>query len=327
MIREVLNMDAILHKIGSLGIIPVVKIDNAGDAVPLGKALIDGGLPAAEITFRTEAAEAAIRSITKEYPDLLVGAGTILDIEQTKRAVDAGAKFIVSPGFSRPLVEYCLKERIPVTPGCSNPSDMTEAVLCGLEVVKFFPSEACGGINALKAMSAPFGSLKFMPTGGIDPKNLMSYLSFDKVLACGGSWMVREQLVNEGRFDEITRLTAEAVRLMLGFELAHIGINAKNADESLLLAEKLSYMFGFPLKQGNSSNFSGTSFEIMKRPGRGQHGHIAMRTNSLVRAAAYLERNGAELDISSINGTLEQASAVYLRNEIGGFALHLLQKK
>lgn len=320
-------MNDILGRLGRLGIIPVVKIDNAEDAVPLGKALLDGGLPAAEITFRTDAAEAAIRAITKEYPDFLTGAGTILSVEQAKRAVDAGAKFVVSPGFSKPLVEYCLERQIAVIPGCSNPSDMTEAIQCGLEVVKFFPAEACGGINALKAMSAPFGSLKFMPTGGIDAKNMMSYLSFDKVLACGGSWMVREQLLKEGRFDEIMRLAAEAVQLMLGLELAHVGINTENADESLLVAEKLSFLFGFPIKQGNSSNFSGTAFEIMKGLGRGQHGHIAVRTNSLVRAAAYLERNGAKLDMSSVKGALEQASSVYLKDEIGGFALHLLQKK
>ena len=247
----------IIKKIGELGIVPVVKIDDAKDAAPLAEALIKGGLPVAEITFRTAAAEEAIRNITGSVPDILVGAGTVLSIEQVKRAVDAGAEFIVTPGLNPRVVEYCVREQIAVTPGCSNPSDIEKALEFGLDVVKFFPSEASGGIKTLKAISAPYSMVRFIPTGGINADNLVEYLSFSKVLACGGSWMVKDELIRKGNFDEITRLTREAVNLMLGFDLAHIGINAADAQEALEVSKKFSSIFGLPLKEGNSSNFRG----------------------------------------------------------------------
>ena len=231
-------MNEILKKVGELGIVPVVKIDNAADAVSLGKALIDGGLPCAEITFRTAAAAEAISNISKAFPDMLVGAGTVLNVEQAKRAVDSGSKFIVSPGFNSTVVDYCVQNNIPITPGCSNPSDIEMALGFNLEVVKFFPAEAFGGLNTLKAMSAPYGMVKFIPTGGIDTKNLNEYLAFPKVLACGGSWMVKDDLIKSGNFAEITRLTREAMSLMLGFELAHIGINMPDADSSLAVTKQ-----------------------------------------------------------------------------------------
>lgn len=320
-------MNEILKKIGDLGIVPVVKIDNAADAVPLGKALIDGGLPLAEITFRTEAAAEAIGNIVKAYPEMLVGAGTVLNVEQAQRAIKAGAKFMVSPGFNPAVVEFCVKKDIPITPGCSNPSDIEKALGFDLEVVKFFPAEAFGGISTLKAMSAPYGMMKFIPTGGIDAKNIVDYISFNKVLACGGSWMVKDELIKKGDFAEITRLTREAINLIMGFELAHIGINMPDADSSLAVTKKFTEMFNFPLKEGNSSNFAGTGIEVNKSIGLGKNGHIAIRTLSIPRAIAYLERKGFSVDLSTAKGPAGGPMvAVYMKDEIGGFAIHLLQK-
>ena len=207
-------MNEVMRKIGELKLVPVVKIDDPKDAVPLGKALMAGGLPVAEITFRTEAAEEAIRNLAVELPELMVGAGTVLKILQVQRAVDAGARFIVSPGFNPRVVDYCVENGIPVTPGINSPTGIEMALERDLEVVKFFPAEASGGMKMLKAMSAPYGGVKFIPTGGIGKDNMMSYLADKSVLAVGGSWIVASDLISAGRFDEITALVREAVELI-----------------------------------------------------------------------------------------------------------------
>jgi len=321
-------MNKILKIIGDYGIVPVVKIDNADDAKPLAKALLEGGLPIAEITFRTEAAEQAIRNITGEFPEMLVGAGTVLNVEQAERAINAGVKFIVSPGFNPKVVQYCIDKNVPITPGCSNPTDIEMALDFGLETVKFFPAEAFGGLKTLKAMSAPYGMMKFIPTGGINAKNINDYLAFNKVLACGGSWMVKSDLTASGNFAEITRLTKEAVNVMLGFDLAHVGINMPDADSSISVTKKMSEIFNFSLKEGNSSNFAGSGIEVNKSMGLGKNGHIAIKTNNINRAIAYLERRGIAVDMSTAKGPAGGPMvAVYLKDEIGGFAVHLLQKK
>ena len=194
-------------------VVPVVVLDDADDAAPLAEALIKGGLPCAEVTFRTEAAEESIRIMNKKYPDMLVGAGTVLTTEQVDRAVAAGAKFIVSPGFDPEIVDYCLEKKIPVFPGCISPSEVAQAVKRGLKVVKFFPAEQAGGLAMLKAMAAPYTMLKFMPTGGINTKNLKEYLGFSKILCCGGSWMVKGDMIKNKEFDKITEMTKEATEL------------------------------------------------------------------------------------------------------------------
>ncbi len=207
-------MNAVLEKLGQMRIVPVVAIHNASDAQPLALALMEGGLPCAEITFRTDAAEEAIKAMAT-IDNMLVGAGTVLKVDQVKTAVDAGASFIVSPGFNPKVVEYCVKNNIPVTPGISNPTDIEMALDFDLEVVKFFPAEAFGGLKTLKAMSAPYHMVKFIPTGGINADNLVSYLEFPKVLACGGSWMVKADLINEGKFEEISCLTRKAMDIAM----------------------------------------------------------------------------------------------------------------
>ena len=193
------------------GVVPVVVLNDAKNALPLAKALVEGGLACAEVTFRTDAAEESIRLMSEAYPEMLVGAGTVLTIDQVNRAVKAGAKFIVSPGFDPEIVDYCLEHNIPVLPGCITPSEVAQAVKRGLKVVKFFPAEQAGGIAMIKAMAAPYTMVKFMPTGGINTKNLADYLSCDKILCCGGSWMVKGDMIKAGEFDKITAMTKEAV--------------------------------------------------------------------------------------------------------------------
>ncbi len=204
----------VAETIQKMGVVPVVVLNDAKDAAPLAKALVEGGLPCAEVTFRTDAAEESIRIMANEFPEMFVGAGTVLTIDQVDRAVAAGAKFIVSPGFDPEIVDYCLEKDIPVFPGCITPSEVAQAVKRGLKIVKFFPAEQFGGVATIKAMAAPYVGLKFMPTGGVNAKNLESYLSFDRIIACGGSWMVSGALVKEGKFDEIKALTKEAVELV-----------------------------------------------------------------------------------------------------------------
>ncbi|MBP5358394.1 MAG: bifunctional 4-hydroxy-2-oxoglutarate aldolase/2-dehydro-3-deoxy-phosphogluconate aldolase [Treponema sp.] len=203
-------MNETLKKIGDTGIIPVVVLNRVEDAEPLAESLIKGGLPCAEVTFRTDAAEESIRAIAKKFPDMFVGAGTVLTVEQADRAVDAGACFIVSPGLNPKVVEHCLKKNYPITPGIMTPSELEIALGFGLDVVKFFPAENAGGLKMIKAISAPYTMMKFMPTGGINTTNVREYLACDKILACGGSWMVKGDLVKAGAFDEIERLTREA---------------------------------------------------------------------------------------------------------------------
>ena len=206
-------MKTIAEQFYEYGVVPVVVLEEAKDALPLAKALVEGGLPCAEVTFRTEAAEESIRLMSEKYPEMLVGAGTVLTTKQVDRAAAAGAKFIVSPGFDPEIVDYCLEKKIPVFPGCITPSEVAQAVKRGLEVVKFFPAEQAGGVAMIKAMAAPYTMVKFMPTGGISAKNLKDYLSFGKILCCGGSWMVKGDMIRNGEFDKIREMTKEAVEL------------------------------------------------------------------------------------------------------------------
>ena len=206
-------MSDLSARISAFGVVPVVVLNDPAEAAPLANALLKGGLPVAEVTFRTDAAEESIRIISRDYPDILVGAGTVLTTEQVDRAVAAGAKFIVCPGFDPEIVDYCIAKEIPIFPGCTTASEVAWGVKRGLKVLKFFPAEQCGGVATIKALCAAYVGIKFMPTGGIGPKNLETYLACDKILCCGGSWMVKGDLIKAGKFDEIEQLTKEAVAL------------------------------------------------------------------------------------------------------------------
>ncbi|MGB3904414.1 MAG: bifunctional 4-hydroxy-2-oxoglutarate aldolase/2-dehydro-3-deoxy-phosphogluconate aldolase [Anaerolineae bacterium] len=207
-------MQETLDILGDLGLVPVVAIERAEDAVELGRALLAGGLPCAEITFRTAAAEEAIRNIASSLPDITLGAGTVLTVDQADRAVSAGAQFIVSPGFNQKVVDWCVQNEIPVTPGVATPTEIDMALDKGLDILKFFPAEALGGIRTLKAIAAPYVGVKFIPTGGINLDNLADYLAHPSVHCCGGSWLVKSNLIAQGRFDEITQLAHEAMSVV-----------------------------------------------------------------------------------------------------------------
>ncbi|MBN1119802.1 MAG: bifunctional 4-hydroxy-2-oxoglutarate aldolase/2-dehydro-3-deoxy-phosphogluconate aldolase [Anaerolineae bacterium] len=207
-------MNDVLNQIEQFGVVPVVAIENADHAPGLGRALIDGGLPCAEITFRTAAAADAIQRIASAYPEMLVGAGTVLTVEQAQKAADAGARFIVTPGFDAAVVDWCIGHNMPVTPGVMTPTEINMALNKGLNVLKFFPAEAAGGIKTLKAIGGPYGGVRFIPTGGISPANLADYLALPMVVACGGSWLVKKQMIAAGEFGKIAELTAEAVEIV-----------------------------------------------------------------------------------------------------------------
>ncbi|MBQ8646649.1 MAG: bifunctional 4-hydroxy-2-oxoglutarate aldolase/2-dehydro-3-deoxy-phosphogluconate aldolase [Oscillospiraceae bacterium] len=315
-------MNEIIQRIYEIGIVPVIAIDDADKAVPLARALVRGGLPAAEVTFRTAAAEEAIRRIVAEVPEMLVGAGTVLTKEQADRAIAAGVKFIVSPGFNPEITRYVIDKGMLMMPGTATPGEMEQAMSMGLDVVKFFPAEQNGGVAKLKAVAAPYAGLRWMPTGGVNAKNLMDYLSFDRIIACGGTWMVKKDLIDNEQWDEIEALTRQAVQTMLGFELMHVGINTDNAEEAEKAVKMFQAMFGFESKEGNSSHFlNSRHIEVMKKPYFGKNGHLAIGTNTLPRAIAYFESRGFKFREGTIT-----AKAAYFEDEIAGFAIHLLQK-
>lgn len=320
-------MNKVLEEISKIGIVPVIALEDAVDAEPLAHALCEGGLPCAEVTFRTAAAEEAIRVMTAKFPSMLVGAGTVLTPEQADRAVQAGAKFIVSPGLNPAVVRHCTQKNVPVIPGCATPSDIEAAIGLGLDTVKFFPAQAAGGLAMIKAMSAPYTQMKFMPTGGINAKNLNEYLNFKKVIACGGSWMVSKELLQTKNWAEVIRLTKEAVAQMLGFELRHIGINTPDAQTADATAGAFEKLFGFTKQDRGGAYFAGEFIEVMKKQFYGEKGHIAIATDSVDRAVYHLQKAGAQFNWQSA-GTNPDGSlrVIYFQNEIGGFAVHLLQK-
>ncbi len=207
-------MNDVLKRMGEIGVIPVISIPSEQDAVPLGKALLEAGLPCAEITFRTAAAEEAIGLMAQTYQEMLVGAGTVLTEEQAERAVAAGARFIVSPGFDTRVVSWCLERGVAMTPGIATPTEINMALERGLKILKFFPAGALGGVRTLKAISAPFVEVKFIPTGGVNADNLADYLRLPSVHCCGGSWLAKRRLIEEGKFNEITRLAREALAIV-----------------------------------------------------------------------------------------------------------------
>jgi len=319
-------MNAVLEKIQKLGIVPVVVLNDAADAEPVAKALCDGGLPVAEVTFRTDAAEESIRIMKEKFPNMLVGAGTVLTIDQAQRAIDAGAEFIVSPGFNPNVVKYCQEKGVPMTPGVNNPTAIEAALELGLDVLKFFPAEASGGLKALKAMAAAYVNVKFMPTGGINEKNINEYLAYNKIIACGGSWMVSGDLIKNKEFDKITELTRQAVMTVMGFELRHVGINCESAEEAHATTDFFDKAFGWKKKDGNSSIFAGLYIEAMKTPYLGAKGHIAIAVNNIERAMNYLSVLGIEMDMETAKYKDGKMLAVYFKEEVSGFALHLLQK-
>lgn len=309
------------------GILPVINITEIELAKPLCQILIEEGIQSIEVTLRSECSLEAITEIKKSFPDMVVGAGTVLDSKMVDKALEAGADYIVSPGFDEEMVEYCIEKGIEIFPGCSTATEVQKAYKMGLRVLKFFPAELSGGVDSIKLLSGPFKGIKFVPTGGINYSNLEKYLSCNVVAACGGSYMATAEQLKNRDFDGIRMSCRKAMDISLGFELAHVGINHNNEEEATSTAYKLGSLFRMPVKNGNSSTFAGDAVECMKTNFYGAKGHIGFRTNSSLRALAWFKRKGYEVIEESIkmkpNGNV---LAAYIKDEIGGFAVHIVEE-
>ena len=309
------------------GVLPVINIPQMDVALPLVEALMAGGLDAIEVTLRSECSLEAIRLIKDTYPQMCVGAGTVMSVETVDKAIEAGADFIVSPGYDEEVVDYCIQKGIMITPGCVTPSEIQRAIKKGLKVLKFFPAEMNGGIEAIKLLSGPFPGVKFVPTGGINFNNLGQYLQSDKILACGGSYMATGAQIKNGDWAGITAACKKAMDISLGFELAHVGVNNEDKDQAGASANVLGSIFGLPVKVGNSSTFAGTAVEFMHTQYYGTNGHIGFKTNSMERALAYLKKNNIEVIEESIKkDAAGKLVSAYLKDEIGNFAVHIVRK-
>ncbi len=320
-------MNEVLKKLYLDGIVPAVKIENAENAVPVARALSDGGIENIEITFRTAAAEKAIYEIADKCGGMTVGAGTVLTVEQAKAAKNAGAQFAVAPGFNPKVVAWCAENGLPFLPGCSCCSDIEFAIEAGLEAVKLFPIEQLGGLSYIKAISGPYPNLKYLPTGGINPDNVGEYVKNPKVLAAGGSFVTPSDAVAKGDFGRITALARMTVLKILGFGFCHLGINCRDGKEAEDTAAGFGELLGFDGDDRGGAIFSGSVFEVMKSKGRGEKGHIAISTSSCDRAAEYFRRHGCGIIADSCgyfpDGRLRVA---YLDRDFAGFALHVINE-
>ena len=314
----------VMKRLHGIGIIPAIVLDRVEDAAPLADALCKGGLPAAEVTFRTPAAHDAMIAMKKARPELLVGAGTVLSIEQVDSALDAGAEFIVAPGLNPEVVMYCQKKGVAVCPGISTASELEQALALDLHTVKFFPAEAAGGIKTIKALCGPYKNMTFLPTGGINEKNMLDYLSFNKIFAVGGTWMVKTGLIKNGQFNKVEEISREAVMKMLGMHVKHIGINCTEADGKAT-ADKFANLLQGTVRETSKGYFGSEMIEVMVKEHFGTKGHIAIGVNNVERALAYYRALGVAFDENSITYDDEgDAKFAYFKEEIGGFKIHLV---
>ncbi len=309
------------------GILPVINIPNVSLAVPVAEALRRGGINSIEVTLRSPDSLDSVKSIKSAFPDMTVGAGTVLTTQTVDRAIENGADFIVSPGYDDEVVNYCVNQGIQIVPGCTTPSEMQKAVKLGLKVLKFFPAELSGGIDAINLLSGPFPDIKFVPTGGINFENLGKYLANKRVLACGGSYMATKAQIERGDFEAITTACKKALDISLGFELAHIGINCDSEDSASENAGIISEIFRMQPRFMNSAVFAGSAVEAVKSGGLGTHGHIGFYTNSINRAIAYFEAMNISLNKDGIKRNKNgEITCVYLQDEVHGFALHVVER-
>lgn len=318
-------MNEICKKIHDIGIVPVIALDRKEDAAPLAKALCNGGLPVAEVTYRTAAAHDAMIEMKKACPNMIIGAGTVLNREQVDSAIDAGAEFIVSPGTNPDTIKYCQERGIPILPGTANAADLEVAYAYGLDVVKFFPAEPLGGLKMIKALSAPYNKLKFMPTGGIKEANVNEYLNDPVILACGGTWMIDKKAIEAGDFAKIESLTRAAVKTMLNIRIKHVGLNEENGN-GLEIANQFAKFFDSDVKETSKGWFGSDFVEIMSEDKKkGKYGHIGLQVNNVDRARKYFDGRGYLFDETTASyddkGNLK---FIYFAEEIGGFAIHLV---
>ncbi|QIK69280.1 bifunctional 4-hydroxy-2-oxoglutarate aldolase/2-dehydro-3-deoxy-phosphogluconate aldolase [Erysipelothrix sp. HDW6C] len=319
-------MSRILERIQNIGIVPVVKIENTDDILPMAKALKDGGIDCMEITFRSEYATTAIRDIVAHYPDMVIGAGTVTSVAYAQQAKDAGAMFIVTPGFNEEVVAWCVENNIPIIPGVQTASEIEAAMAFNLTTLKFFPAESSGGARKLKDFSGPYSGISFMPSGGINAANMHEYLQLPNVAAIGGSFMLPADEIAAGNWDHITQLTKEAIKHLLSYRLIHVGINHDNANDAEANAKLICELFGFTYYGKPKSHFAGEGFEFMNTMGRGKHGHIGIYTPYPERALYQLNKLGVHAidDTITRNKKTNRINFAYLDREINGFAIHLI---
>lgn len=321
-------MDKIKDQIYKYGIVPVLVIEDAAKAVPLAKALKKGELEITEVTFRTDAAAQSISAMLKEFPDMLVGAGTVLNREQGQRALDAGAKFIVSPGLDEDLAHFCKEKNILYIPGCSSASDVQKAINLGIDTVKFFPAESSGGVKALSDLAAAFKQVKFLPTGGVTPDKFSEYLRKPFVIAVGTSWIAPKSLLEKDDFDAIAKRARDAMFAVLNFKFCHMGINCDTEREGYENLFKLADMFNLEMGDTKSSSYVGREVEITKMPFqvRGPHGHLGYYADNLERAIFYLEKKGVEFDHEHVKPYKGKTYVIYLKDHVAGFAVHIEER-
>lgn len=319
---------SILERIGNAGLVPVIVFDNAEDAVPTARALLNGGLDIMEITMRTSAGIQAIKNVRANEPGVLVGAGTVLTLEKCKECVEAGAQFIVSPGTDMRIVEWCLEHGVVVLPGCVTTTEIQLALAAGVKIVKFFPADLYGGVRAMATLEGPFRftGIKFIPTGGVNNDNLSEYVNKSFIHAVGGGWLCNPADISSHNFSNITETVKKAIDILLGFEITHVGINQKTPVESLNTCRQFNKAFHFPIVEGTASNFVSPAIEVLKSKYLGTHGHLAVKTNNIQRGIYYLGKRGIEVDMETAKYNGDDMVAVYLKDEIGGFAVHLLKK-
>jgi len=316
-----------MERIAEIGVLPVISLKDESKALPLADALTAGGVPAIEITLRTACALDCIRKISTERPHMVVGAGTVMTCEQADEAMAAGASYLVAPGYSDKLVEYCVEKGYPIVPGCTTGSEITKALELGLTTLKFFPAEPSGGLAALKLLNGPFSGVKFIPTGGMNMDNLGTYLANDFIAAVGGSFMAKSDDIAQGNFDKITEMCKKCVDISLGFELAHVGINNDTPEIAQDGARRMGEVFRMPVKVGNSSTFTAKAVEFMHTNFYGTRGHIGFFCNSLPRALAYYRNQGIAVREESIRKDASgKMVSFYLQDEINGFAVHVVRR-
>ena len=320
-------MDNIIRLIKNIGIVPAIKPVSVENTVRIVKALCNGGLPIAEIAYSTDAAHQVLTDVKKTCPEMLIGAGNISSVEQIDPAREAGADFITTPRFDQDIVRYCQSSNISVIPGVSNEREIEAAMSMGLDTVKFFLSEKSGGISRIKALSAAYGKIKFIPAGEITENDFNGYLNEPYVLACCGSWMIDEKAIAEKNFEKITELTGHTVNTMLGLTIKHIGVNEENGNGKAL-AGQFAGIFSGKVRETYKGWFGSEYVEIMSDKFKtGTHGHIGIGVNDPDRARRYYEAMGYEFNESTAGydekGVLE---IVYFSGEVGGFSVHIVKK-
>lgn len=320
-------MKEVLKHLKDVGILPILTLEEPLDAIPIGQALFDGGIPNVVITYRSGNGAECINLISKAIPDMMVGAGTVFTEEQVDSAIEAGAKFITCPSINPHIVEYCQNKGIPILPGVSTPSDIETALTLGLDHVEYFPAVANGGLTGIQALTIAYPHVHFLANGGLDESHIVEYLSDPRVFAIGGSWLVHPEWVKDKDYERIEQAAKQSIQIMLDFQIDHVGVNFPKEDTAIYAAEEFAELLGRDVLEAETGFFAGPSFEAMKPGGKGVIGHMAFSTNSVERAMAYLEHRSITFDKESAtydaNGYIRK---IYLEREIGGMAIQIVRK-